>query len=67
MNWSNRFTLGGFTVTYCTFQNSAIGWVTPLDKLRGRELEIFEQRDKKLETAREKRKVARRLERFQAA
>ena len=47
--------------------HSAIGWITPLDKLRGRELEIFEQRDKKLETAREKRKVARRLERFQAA
>ena len=20
MDWSNRFTLGGFTVTYCTFQ-----------------------------------------------
>ena len=20
MEWSNRFTLGGFTVTYCTFQ-----------------------------------------------
>ena len=35
--------------------HSAIGWVTPLDKLRGRELEIFEQRDKKLETARRKK------------
>ena len=46
--------------------HSAIGWITPLDKLRGRELEIFEQRDKKLETAREKRKIARRWERFQA-
>ena len=20
MDWSNRFTLGGYTVTYCTFQ-----------------------------------------------
>ena len=20
MDWSNRFTIGGFTVTYCTFQ-----------------------------------------------
>ena len=20
MDWSNRFTLGGFTVTYCTFE-----------------------------------------------
>ena len=47
--------------------HSAIGWITPLDKLRGREFEIFEQRDKKLETAREKRKIARRWERFQAA
>ena len=32
--------------------HSAIGWITPIDKLRGREFEIFEQRDKKLETAR---------------
>ena len=23
MDWSNRFTLGGFTVTYCTFRQ---GW-----------------------------------------
>ena len=23
MDWSNRFTIGGFTVTYCTFQ---MGW-----------------------------------------
>ena len=47
--------------------HSAIGWITPLDKLRGSELEIFEQSDKKLETAREKRKSTCRLERFQAA
>ena len=34
---------------------SAIGYVTPRDKLEGREKKIFQQRDKKLEEARERR------------
>ena len=35
--------------------HSAIGYVTPRDKLEGREKKIFQQRDKKLEVARERR------------
>jgi putative transposase len=35
--------------------HSAIGYVTPIDKLEGRENKIFQQRNKKLEEAREKR------------
>ena len=35
--------------------HSAIGYVTPMDKLEVRENKIFQQRDKKLEEAREKR------------
>ena len=35
--------------------HSAIGYVTPRDKLEGREEKIFQQRDRKLEEAREKR------------
>jgi transposase InsO family protein len=36
--------------------HSAIGYVTPADKMNGREKEIFKERDRKLETARELRK-----------
>jgi putative transposase len=39
--------------------HSAIGFVTPKDKLEGREKEIFVARDHKLETAREQRKQRR--------
>ena len=35
--------------------HSAIGWVTPADKLAGREQEIWAERDRKLEAAREAR------------
>ena len=35
--------------------HSAIGYVTPRDKLEGREKKIFQQRDKKQEEARESR------------
>ena len=35
--------------------HSTIGYVTPRDKLEGREEKIFQQRDRKLEEAREKR------------
>jgi transposase InsO family protein len=36
--------------------HSAIGYVAPVDKLNGREQEIFKERDRKLEAARELRK-----------
>ena len=39
--------------------HSAIGYVAPLDKLEGRDIEIFKERDKKLEAAREFRKQKR--------
>ena len=41
--------------------HSAIGYVTPADKLAGRDAEIFAARDRKLEAARERRRQARRL------
>jgi transposase InsO family protein len=39
--------------------HSAIGYLTPADKLTGREAEIWEARDRKLEAAREQRRLAR--------
>ena len=39
--------------------HSAIGFITPYDKLMGREKEIFAARDAKLEAARARRKAAR--------
>ena len=39
--------------------HSAIGYITPADKLAGREREIFAQRDRKLEEARQSRKARR--------
>lgn len=39
--------------------HSAIGYVTPADKLAGREEAIFAERDRKLEAARERRKMKR--------
>ena len=42
--------------------HSAIGYVTPKDKLEGREKAIFAERDRKLDEARERRR-AKRLER----
>ena len=39
--------------------HSAIGYVTPTDKLEGREDEIFAARDRKLEDAREERRLRR--------
>lgn len=43
--------------------HSSLGYVTPRDKLLGRETEIFAERDHKLEAARERRKEKRRAER----
>lgn len=39
--------------------HSALGYVTPKDKLEGREKVIFAERDRKLEAARERRKAKR--------
>jgi hypothetical protein len=39
--------------------HSAIGYVTPADKLAGRDRAIFAERDRKLEAARQRRKAAR--------
>ncbi|MEY2616235.1 MAG: putative transposase [Verrucomicrobiota bacterium] len=39
--------------------HSAIGHVTPADRLAGRHLEIFVERDRKLELARQNRKTKR--------
>jgi len=46
--------------------HSAIGYVTPKDKLEGREAEIFAQRDRKLAEARERRRAARQQDRDKA-
>ena len=49
-----------FTAHYNNVRlHSAIGYVAPVDKLNGRELEIFKERDRKLEAARELRKTKR--------
>lgn len=47
--------------------HSAIGYVTPKDKLDGRETLIFAERDRKLEQARERRKEKRQAARQAAA
>jgi putative transposase len=39
--------------------HSALGYIAPKDKLEGREKEIFAERDRKLEAAREERKLRR--------
>jgi len=39
--------------------HSAIGYLAPADKLYGRDKEIFKERDQKLETAREQRRIKR--------
>jgi hypothetical protein len=41
--------------------HSAIGYVTPADRLAGREKAIFAERDRKLEAARQRRRRARQL------
>lgn len=49
-----------FVIYYNTERlHSSIGYITPEDKLRGREINIFNERDMKLETAREQRKLNR--------
>jgi len=46
--------------------HSAIGYVTPKDKLEGREAAIFAERDRKLEVARERRRAVRQQAREKA-
>jgi transposase InsO family protein len=46
--------------------HSAIGYITPLDRLEGRQKQIFEERDRRLQSARERRKTARQAARIQA-
>jgi transposase InsO family protein len=46
--------------------HSAIGFVTPRDKLEGRDKAIFAERDRKLEAAREQRKLRRQAARVDA-
>jgi transposase InsO family protein len=41
--------------------HSAIGYVTPADRLAGRQQAIFDERDRKLEAARERRRQARQV------
>ena len=47
--------------------HSAIGYVTPADKLAGIEQEIFAERDRKLEAARQRRQAAREFPRQEVA
>jgi putative transposase len=55
-----RRIVGRFVEHYNTVRlHSAIGYITPKDKLAGREQEIFAARDHKLEEARERRKAKR--------
>ena len=62
-----RRLVAGFVIYYNeTRLNSAIGFVTPRDKLEGREREIFAARDRKLEAAREGRRLRRQAARAEA-
>lgn len=56
-----RRVVGQYVVHYNTVRlHSAIGYVTPKDKLEGREKAIFEERDHKLQCTREERRRRRR-------
>ena len=62
-----RRLVAGFVEHYNEMRlNSAIGFVTPRDKLKGREAEIFAGRDRKLEAAREGRRLRRQAARKEA-
>jgi transposase InsO family protein len=57
-----RRTVLNFVTTYNYERlHSALGFVTPYDKLVGRHLEIFAARDRKLDSARARRKAAREI------
>jgi putative transposase len=58
-----RRLVADFVLHYNTVRlHSAIGYVTPKDKLEGRQKEIQEARDRKLAEARERRKQARQIQ-----
>jgi len=62
-----RSLVGRFVEYYNTERlHSAIGYVAPKDKLEGREEMIFAERDRKLEEAREVRRLRRKQARVQA-
>lgn len=62
-----RRLVGEFVAHYNAVRlHSAIGYVTPRDKLEGREADIFAARDRKLEAARERRRAARQSAREKA-
>ena len=55
-----RQVVGSFVQHYNEVRlNSAIGYVAPADKLNGKEKQIFKERDRKLESARQARKIRR--------
>jgi len=63
-----RRLVAGYVEHYNTVRlHSAIGYVAPADKLAGREPAIFAERDRKLDEARARRKVARQAAREAAA
>lgn len=63
-----RELVGDFVEHYNTVRlHSALGYVTPADKLAGREQQIWTERDNKLEAARERRRQRRDEQQRQAA
>ena len=59
-----RRLVAGYVEHYNTVRlHSAIGYITPADKLAGREQQIFAERDRKLDQARQSRKARRQLAR----
>lgn len=55
-----RRLIEGYVAHYNTVRlHSAVGYVAPADKLAGRESSIFAERDRRLEAARERRRLAR--------
>lgn len=63
-----RRLVAGYVEHYNTVRlHSAIGYVAPADKLAGREPAIFAERDRKLDEARARRKVARQAARTEIA
>ena len=58
-----RATVSDFVNHYNTKRlHSSIGYITPWDKLKGKELKIFAERDRKLHQARQNRKAKRRAQ-----
>ena len=62
LNLEDAFRVVNWYVTYYNTErlHAAVGYVTPKDKLDGKDKEIWAERDRRLEAARERRKQARR-------